>query len=270
MARIRTIKPEFFTSEDITALSMPARLLYIALWCEADREGRLAWKPKTFKHRYFPADNVKIDALCAELVSGGLVALYGDGYAFIPSFRDHQHINPRESASKLPDPANFYRPESDASLTRHSRVSDTQVGREGKGKEGKGREGDESGGDAPPGLPSGADDPVVITLPLNDGTEHEITESVVQELAPLYPAVDAIQELRAMRGWLLGNAANRKTRTGIMRFVTTWLGRAQDRGGSPRNLGGAKTARNAEQWAQTEAAFLGLASGSVIEGEVLP
>ena len=45
MARIRTIKPEFFTSEDIVALSPLARLLFIALWCEADREGRLVWKP---------------------------------------------------------------------------------------------------------------------------------------------------------------------------------------------------------------------------------
>ena len=43
MARIRTIKPEFFTSDDICALSPLARLLYVGLWCEADREGRLVW-----------------------------------------------------------------------------------------------------------------------------------------------------------------------------------------------------------------------------------
>lgn len=104
MARIRTIKPEFFTSEDIVALTPFARLLYIALWCEADKEGRLVWKPKTFKMRYLPADDVKIDDLCAELVDSGLINLYGDGYAFIPSFHSHQHINPRESESKLPAP----------------------------------------------------------------------------------------------------------------------------------------------------------------------
>ena len=39
VARIRTIKPDFFTSEDIVVLTPWARLLYIALWCEADREG---------------------------------------------------------------------------------------------------------------------------------------------------------------------------------------------------------------------------------------
>lgn len=104
MARIRTIKPEFFTSEDIVALSPLARLLFIALWCEADKEGRLAWKPLTFKMRYLPADDASIKDLCAELVNQGVVRLYGDGLAWIPGFSKHQHVNPRESASDLPAP----------------------------------------------------------------------------------------------------------------------------------------------------------------------
>lgn len=141
MARIRTIKPEFFTSEDIVALSPYARLLYIALWCEADKEGRMAWKPRTFKMRYLPADDVAIDALCSEIIEAGLVKLYGDGYAYIPAFHAHQHINPRESASQLPEPpasdaqATRKPRVSDASGTREPRDSDAQVGREGKGKE---------------------------------------------------------------------------------------------------------------------------------------
>lgn len=139
MARIRSIKPEFFTSEDICSLSPLARLLYVALWCEADREGRLSWKPRTFKLRYFPADDCDIDALARELVASGLVIPYGDGFAYIPKFSNHQHINPRESASSLPEPDASARV-SDASL----RVSDAQVGRERKGKEGK----EDASGDA--------------------------------------------------------------------------------------------------------------------------
>ena len=130
MARIRTIKPEFFTSEDIVGLSPLARLLYIATWCEADKEGRLQWKPRTMKLRYFPADDCDIDALARELVASGLVIPYGDGLAYIPCFGKHQHINPRESASTLPQPDASARV-SDASLP----VTDTQVGREGKGRE---------------------------------------------------------------------------------------------------------------------------------------
>lgn len=135
MGRIRTIKPEFFTSEDIVSLSPMARLLYIATWCEADKEGRLEWKLGTFKLRYFPGDNCDMESLADELTSSGLVVLYGEKYAVIPKFRDHQHINPRETDSKLPDP--------DAKTTREPRVStrqtrdsDAQGGREGKGKEG--------------------------------------------------------------------------------------------------------------------------------------
>jgi hypothetical protein len=131
MARIRTVKPEFFTSEDIVSLSAFARLLYIALWCEADRQGRMEWKPRTFKIRYFPADDVDINALCGEIISRGLVVLYGDGLAYIPQFAKHQHINPRETTSSLPNP--------DASArvnNASARDSDAQGGREGKGREG--------------------------------------------------------------------------------------------------------------------------------------
>jgi hypothetical protein len=93
----------------------------------------MEWKPKTFKLRYLAGDDVDINALCSELLASGLVRTYGDGceYAFIPKFAVHQHINPRESASRLPEPTNIH-----ASGTRQARDSDAQVGKEGKGKEG--------------------------------------------------------------------------------------------------------------------------------------
>lgn len=145
MARIRTIKPEFFTSEDIVGLSAMARLLYIATWCEADKEGRLVWKPMTFKLRYFPGDNCDIQALCKELVDAGMVKLYGDGLAYIPQFGKHQHVNPRESASIFPEPETSpVGTRHDASARVNSEI-DPQVGREGKGREG--------GADASPAAP---------------------------------------------------------------------------------------------------------------------
>lgn len=133
MARIRTIKPEFFTSDDICALSPLARLLYIGLWCEADRKGRLVWMPRAFKRRYLPDERCDIEALAGELVGRGLVRLYGEGHAWIPTFLRHQHVNPREAASVLPAPT-------DDSLDDDAcaRVSDAQGGREGEGKEGEG------------------------------------------------------------------------------------------------------------------------------------
>jgi len=128
MARIRTIKPEFFTSEDICELTPLARMFYIALWCEADREGRLSWKPKTLKIRYLPTDECNTADLARELEMSGLVMIYevdGKQYAEIPSFKHHQVINNREAASVLP---------------ARVKVASTRVQGEGR-KEGKGREG---------------------------------------------------------------------------------------------------------------------------------
>ena len=142
MARIRTIKPEFFTSDDVCMLPMAARLLYIGVWCEADREGRLEWRPRNLKRRYLPDDDVDIEALCQLLIDAGLVVIYGDGLAYVPTFGKHQHVNPREAQSALPAPSE---PKIDACTTRAPRVtdgdstvSDAQGGREGK--EGKGKE----------------------------------------------------------------------------------------------------------------------------------
>jgi len=122
MARIRTIKPDFFTSEDIVGLTPLARLLFIATWLEADREGRLEWKPNTLKMRYLPADTCAIATLCDELVGAGLVVLYNEGLAYIPGFTKHQNINGKELASKLPAP-----PTDDLEHSRGARVLDASA-----------------------------------------------------------------------------------------------------------------------------------------------
>lgn len=144
MARIRTIKPEFFTSEDIVSLTPLARVFYIALWCEADRAGRLDWKPGTLKMRYLPGDNCNFSDLADELTSAGLIVIYevdGKRYAEIPTFNTHQVINNRESDSTRPS-RNF-----DAS----SRVkAEGKEGKEGKGREGEGRVTDADAAEAAP------------------------------------------------------------------------------------------------------------------------
>lgn len=40
MARKRMIHPEFFLSDDVAALSVPARLTFVGLWCHVDDDGR--------------------------------------------------------------------------------------------------------------------------------------------------------------------------------------------------------------------------------------
>ena len=78
-----------------------------------------------------------------------------------------------------------------------------------------------------------AAEPPVIALPLNTGEEYSVTQEEVAGWMELYPAVDVMQCLRNMKGWLMSNPAKRKTARGITRFITTWLQKEQDRGGTP-------------------------------------
>ena len=106
MARIRTIKVEFWSDEKIVELCPLARLLFIGLWTFADDDGNLEHSPKQMKMRIFPGDNVNIQALTEELCSHKLVSEYeidGKKYLNIPNFRKHQRIN-RPSGSKVPGP----------------------------------------------------------------------------------------------------------------------------------------------------------------------
>lgn len=67
-------------------------------------------------------------------------------------------------------------------------------------------------------------DPVI----LNDDSEWRPDIDLYHEYQRLYPAVDVGAEFAKMRGWCLGNPKKRKTKSGVKRFVTSWLGRAQD------------------------------------------
>ena len=80
-------------------------------------------------------------------------------------------------------------------------------------------------------------EPTVFTLPLNDGTEHRVTQADFDKYESFYPAVDVMQELRKMAGWLDGNPKNRKTKSGIRRFINSWLARAQDQGNAKKRKG---------------------------------
>lgn len=140
MARIRTIKPEFWTNEALSALPESTHLLAAALLNYADDEG------------YFNANITLIKAACSPLrdspvsIQESLVALAGIGYLAtgngsdgrcygrIINFRKHQTIN-RPSASRI-------RPlvvsmagsvSSHGPLTDHSRTEQGTGNREGNG-----------------------------------------------------------------------------------------------------------------------------------------
>jgi hypothetical protein len=148
MARIRSIKPAFFTSEDISDVTIPARLLFIGLWTEADKLGRLECRPKQLKARLFPHDVIRVEPLLEELESCGLIQVYHDeddlhSFIAIPTWERHQRVHPKEPDSDIPTPPVFKKPgKKPASPEKPGSIPSGPVGREGKGMEGDlGREG---------------------------------------------------------------------------------------------------------------------------------
>ncbi|MBO4300088.1 MAG: hypothetical protein J5861_00650 [Desulfovibrio sp.] len=77
----------------------------------------------------------------------------------------------------------------------------------------------------------------VIELPLNNNALYAVTQADVDHWQGLYPAVDIAGELRRMLGWLEANAHRRKTSRGVVRFITGWLDREQNRAGAGRTGG---------------------------------
>jgi hypothetical protein len=101
------IKPEFFDDPDIADISLAARLCFIGLWTQADRDGRLVDDPRRLKVRLFPYDDVDIADLLDELVAKGMIKSYrddGKDYLWIPKFAKHQRPHPKEPPSVIPVP----------------------------------------------------------------------------------------------------------------------------------------------------------------------
>ena len=68
MARIRTIKPEFWEDEKLVMLPLGCRLFFIGTWNFADDLGVLRYNPVLLKSRIFPLDeSLKVGNLSLEI-----------------------------------------------------------------------------------------------------------------------------------------------------------------------------------------------------------
>ena len=79
MARIRTVKPEFWTSEQLAECSATARLLFIGVWTYADDQGVHPAAARQLKMEVFPGDDFTVDAIAGwitELRNAGLITQY--------------------------------------------------------------------------------------------------------------------------------------------------------------------------------------------------
>jgi hypothetical protein len=243
MARTRNLKPSFFTNDLLAECEPMARLLFAGLWTLADRDGRLEYRPRRIKGALFPYDNCEIELLVQQLATRGFVQVYRAGAVdvlAIPTFGEHQRCHPDERSEGLPPPQDGSEkcvfPERNAEpgnparepgnfpatcalypsvltpsvLTPHS---------------------------SPP--PSGTQkrsrsvatsDPIEWTA---EAGWSGISDEHRQRWATAYPAADLPVELAKADEWLRANPTKAK-RSRWGRFVTSWLSRCQDRGGTHR------------------------------------
>ena len=114
--RIRSIKPEFWRSDDIDALSVFERLLFIGLWSYVDDNGVGVYSVKDIVSDLFAGDLVRdsnetlirVKTGLQELSDNGLICVYredGKDYLFVTNWEKHQRV-PNPNKPRYPRPSN--------------------------------------------------------------------------------------------------------------------------------------------------------------------
>lgn len=109
MARIRSVKPEFFRHEKLQELGPLSMLIFSGLWTQCDKAGRFAWKPRQLKLDILPFITFDMEVELTKLADHYFVIKYeaqGEFFGVIPTFGDHQRITGKEGQepAKYPDP----------------------------------------------------------------------------------------------------------------------------------------------------------------------
>lgn len=228
----RILKESICTSDSIDSLGWFDEVLFYRLIVNCDDYGRFDGRPAIIKNRLFPLkENLTAKTVARaieKLASAGLVTLYvfeGKPYLYLPTWNHHQSV--RAKFSKYPAPEDgCERMKSSASncnqMNANVPVFECDI-RESIFENRESNVGAE---------PEPASAPPVAELPLNDGSLFPVYAPDASKWSTLYPAVNVLQELRKMTGWLDANPKRRKTKAGIRSFITGWLAREQDRGGA--------------------------------------
>jgi len=148
MARIRTIKPEFWTDEKVGKLKRDERLLFIGLWNLADDQGVVKANAAYIKGQLFSYDEElrisTVDNWLASMAKARMLIPFtfnSESYYLIRTFDEHQLIN-RPSKPKFPQEL-IDQLLSDDSQDAHGILSEySQPEGKGKGKD-IGKEGED-------------------------------------------------------------------------------------------------------------------------------
>jgi len=214
------ITPGFFDDPDIADLTPMARLFFIGLWCQADREGRLVADLRRLKVRIFPFDDVDINALAGELLGKDMVRRYqddtGTSLFWIRQFTKHQRPHPKEQASLIV-PYDKGREkvvpcrEKDVPCQPESGVLSLESGVLSLEY-------------SSATVENTVTEPAVLTFStVGTPSEWHLTQTQIDAWSLAFPQTDVLGEARKALAWVL--AKQRKTAKGMPVFLVTWLGK---------------------------------------------
>lgn len=224
MARIRSIKPAFFLNEDVAALPFQWRLLFVGLWTQADRAGRLEDRPLRLKAALFPYDSVDVEEGLQALTEARLIVRYTVGdkrLIAVPTWVKHQQPHVREAGSELPGPQ------------EHVTSTVLASGQHTGSGSGKGADLDLEGSSTPLAATEPDDaSPILLEFPTvgTSGGTWRLRRRQVDEWQDAFPALDVTAEMRKALAWVNTHSDRRKTPRGMPKFLFGWLSRSNDRG----------------------------------------
>jgi hypothetical protein len=244
MPRIRYIKPDFFSDEDLGRLPFQTRLTFAGLWCYADKAGRLEDRPEFLKAMIFPYDDVDMNHELDRLAEPKrrtrnpfIVRYEVDGIHLIQilTFNKHQKPHHTEKVSTLQEVPEIImqqfltvkQPLNNRSLTGGNGDGNGDGDGDGKGK-----------GKIIAPSDFHRSEPETEELYVSR-VKKEVPESLDKnrELwAKAYPAVDLDQECSKALAWLISHPKNKKQM--INKFLNGWLTRAQENAPSKGASGG--------------------------------
>ena len=247
MARIRTIKPQFFRSHNLYQTEIEAnkdnngpylniRLAFAGLITVADREGLFHWRPEELKLDCLPYDLVDFNLVLSALSAGPhpFIVRYEtkDGpCGWIPGFKNHQRPHPEEAKSHIDNPSN----EVVANFNRTALELQLDYGRSpihARNRERILDTGITDTGDTDCSEIASDSEPPVLTFPVNGNgsIEWNLRQPFIAELQKAYPGINVDAEAQKARAWTVSNPKKRKTPAGMTRFLNSWMERAQNNG----------------------------------------
>lgn len=236
MARIRTIKPEFWIDEKLAPLSPIERLTFLGLISMADDAGRLVDNLKQIDAFVFgETEDTCRDALATLSRIGRVIrgkTKSGQKVIQIANWSKHQKVDKPNLLAALPK----IEENTNENTIRDGFATDSRQARDGlatlpttndlRPTTNDLRSEDSSAVENPTAKPL-AEIKFVLEFPcVGQKKSWGLTESQVFGWSELYPTIDVLSECRKALAWVQAN--KRKTASGMQRFLVRWLNKATD------------------------------------------